>query len=220
MRCFRLACWFLLLVGSAAIAVGSPSSRPLDLPSGGKGKAEEEEDAPETIQFFGAFYEGDGFFFLLDKSGSMVGLKMTLLKAEVSSALSELSDESDFGIVAFSGDVQAYSPLPVAATGSEVSSAHAWVELLVPYGPTQMLGGAAELLSIAALSPHANRSVIVVGDGLPNGPGPEETLAGIVQLNIEGLPFHTLLLGNQENAVQFMSDLAEATGGTFRIIPL
>jgi len=33
--------------------------RPLDLPSGGSGDDEDDEDAPETINFWGGAYEGD-----------------------------------------------------------------------------------------------------------------------------------------------------------------
>lgn len=41
---------------------GGTAKRPLDLPSGGPGGPNEEEDAPETINFFGTEFEGDGFF--------------------------------------------------------------------------------------------------------------------------------------------------------------
>ena len=35
---------------------------PLDLPSGGGGFAEDEEDAPEIITFYGHRFEGNAFF--------------------------------------------------------------------------------------------------------------------------------------------------------------
>jgi hypothetical protein len=40
----------------------SGAKRPLDLPAGGTGSDAEEEDIPETINFFGSEYEADGFF--------------------------------------------------------------------------------------------------------------------------------------------------------------
>jgi len=216
----RHAVWIALLLAASFAVGGSPSSRPLDLPSGGRGVAEDEEETPESIQFFGSIYEGDGFFFLLDKSGSMYGTKMAVLQSEVMSSLAELSEPSEFGIVAFSGDVQAYSTAPTPASSIAVSTAQSWVEGLVPYGPTHMLGGAAQILTISQLSTRASRSVISVGDGLPNGPGPEQTLAGILLLNTEDLPFHTILIGAGDGAAQFMSDLANLTGGTFRCVEL
>ena len=43
-------------------AGGANQLRPLDLPAGGPGGQEDDEDAPETISFFGSEYEGDAFF--------------------------------------------------------------------------------------------------------------------------------------------------------------
>jgi hypothetical protein len=71
---------------------GTGVKRPLDLPSGGKGDDEDEEDAPETISFYGGEYEGDGFFWCLDKSGSMDwGNLIGQLKSEMSESLNQLS---------------------------------------------------------------------------------------------------------------------------------
>ena len=38
------------------------AKKPLDLPAGGVADEEEDEDAPETISFYGGEYEGDAFF--------------------------------------------------------------------------------------------------------------------------------------------------------------
>lgn len=38
------------------------SKQPLDLPSGGISDDQDDEDAPETIRFFGSEYEGEAFF--------------------------------------------------------------------------------------------------------------------------------------------------------------
>ncbi len=207
-----------LLFGLVSAQEHPRTFRPLDLPSGGKGVVFDEEDYPESIQFFGSIYEGDGFFFLLDKSGSMAGMKMDLLKAEMSSALSELSSESEFGIVAFSGTTISFSPIPTVASAEAVDQARLWVIGLVANGPTMMLSAANELLTIAQISQRSHRSVIAVGDGLPNSPGPVETLEGILLINTEQLPCHTILFGSDAQAIQFMSELASFTGGTFRSI--
>ncbi len=50
---------FLVWTGQAD---GSSENRPLDLPSGGIGDGEDDEDAPETINFYGSEYEGEAFF--------------------------------------------------------------------------------------------------------------------------------------------------------------
>jgi hypothetical protein len=62
---------FLLLAALVPVLIWSSNSftdeasgakRPLDLPAGGTGTTAEDEDLPETINFFGSEYEGDGFF--------------------------------------------------------------------------------------------------------------------------------------------------------------
>ena len=95
----------LLLMGApicSFLAWGDSESgpkTPLDLPSGGHGFDEDSEDLPESIHFFGSIYEGTGFFFLVDKSGSMNGTKMDQLKAELTSVIGSLSSGSYFGMV-------------------------------------------------------------------------------------------------------------------------
>ncbi len=205
-----------LLFPAAASESKGGEHRPLDLPSGGLGLDRDEEDAPESIVFFGGMYEGDAFFFLLDKSGSMFGTKMDLLRSEMASAFDELSPQAEFGLVAFSGDFLVFAPIPLKATRQNLLAARAWVNALEAFGATQMLSAAQELLTIAHISSKESRSVIVVGDGLPNGPGPDETLSGILATNLDGLPFNTILFGVSESAITFMLQLASLTGGTYR----
>jgi hypothetical protein len=59
-----LAAFVPVLVWSSISFTGESTGvkRPLDLPAGGEGTSAEEEDIPETINFFGSEYEGDGFF--------------------------------------------------------------------------------------------------------------------------------------------------------------
>ncbi|MEM7166771.1 MAG: vWA domain-containing protein [Planctomycetota bacterium] len=211
----------LLLGGLAWTESGDEGSvLPLDLPSGHAVTDEEDdEDQSESIIFFGQEFEGQAFFFLLDKSGSMVGAKMASLKHELATSIQGLSRSSEFGMVAFSTGNLIYSPLPKKATASRKANAIAWVDALQPYGATFMLDGATALLPIASLSRKRHRVVIAVGDGLPNGPGADDTLQGILTANWENLPFNTILFGTQQAAIDFMSDLAAATGGSFSSNP-
>jgi hypothetical protein len=41
---------------------GTGAKQPLDLPAGGLNADEDDEDAPETINFYGSEYEGQAFF--------------------------------------------------------------------------------------------------------------------------------------------------------------
>ncbi len=49
---------FALFAGGEAAS----GKAPLDLPAGGIGSDDDDEDAPETIQFYGSEYEGEAFF--------------------------------------------------------------------------------------------------------------------------------------------------------------
>ncbi len=50
-------------------ATNVPTKRPLDLPAGGPGPRDADEDAPEVIHFFGGEYEGDAFFWFFAAFG-------------------------------------------------------------------------------------------------------------------------------------------------------
>ena len=109
--------------------------RPLDLPSGGAGDGDDEEDAPETINFWGGEYEGDAFFWCLDKSGSMDwDGAIDDLKQEVNSAILSLSPAAEFSLVAFSSNTLVWSPSPQAARLAEKTAALSWVNSLYAEG--------------------------------------------------------------------------------------
>lgn len=83
-----------------------PKDRPLDMPSGGRGGDEDEEDAPEVIDFWGGQYEGDAFFWCLDKSCSMGwNGEIQQLKQEFSQTLNSLSSQAEFGVWRFQRDI-------------------------------------------------------------------------------------------------------------------
>ncbi|HIK82387.1 MAG TPA: hypothetical protein EYF93_05755, partial [Planctomycetes bacterium] len=68
MRTLGLLLVLSFIVSTTGWIVGQSDEgarRPLDLPSGGAGDGDDEEDAPETINFWGGEYEGDAFFWCL-----------------------------------------------------------------------------------------------------------------------------------------------------------
>ena len=90
--------------------------RPLDLPSGGIGSEEDEEDSPDVIHFYGSDYEGNGFFWCLDYSGSMEwDGQIAVLKQEMSTVISSLSRHADFNICAFGSSFVLWSGYPQQA---------------------------------------------------------------------------------------------------------
>jgi len=199
-----------------AASDGKPVKRPLDLPRGGQGYEEEEEDIPETITFYGGSYEGDGFFFCLDKSGSMmIGDAISEMKSEVTDAISELTEQSEFALVAFSTGWISWSPRPkVGNTANRILST-AWVQSLEVGGSTHLATACIETIRLCNMSEKEHKQIILLSDGEPSSPGPDETLSSVTSANWRRTPIHTVYLGCQIAALQFMQQLAAANGGEF-----
>lgn len=213
-----------ILIGSAGLTFltaqdstgGGASTSPLDLPSGGNGSGDNDEDAPETISFYGGNFEGDGFFWLLDQSCSMEwGGRLAELKAEMTEALNSLSDNSHFGIVAFSDGLSMFNPQPLEGDSGNTASANAWVQTLQPLGLTCMAPAGVQCIQISNMSDKENKQIIVLGDGVPNCPGPTETVSAMTSANWENTPINTIYISNDTQGVSFMQSLAAANNGTY-----
>ena len=193
---------------------------PLDLPN--SIPTSHEEDAAEVIDFYGGVYEGDGFFFLLDKSGSMRRGRLATLKEELRSAVNSLSHRSEIGAVAFSHDLSYFELVSGRATADRKGRCKEWAEGLTAFGSTKMLSGARAILKIAHRSRQRQRLVILVSDGLPSHPSAGRTLDGILAANREDIPWNTIYIVNTDvgtgTATEFMQALATKTGGTYRIV--
>ena len=192
------------------------STGPLDLPSGGNGGDEDEEDAPETISFYGGEYEGDGFFWCLDKSCSMGWAgDLDRLKTEMTEALNSLTDNSDFSIVAFSSGTTVFSQIPKEGTAGNRSAGVSWVTALTPDGATCLADAGVQCVNISNLSEKESKQVLILSDGAPNCPGPDETTSLITAANWQRTPINTIYISSDQSGITFMQQLAAANSGTF-----
>ena len=198
--------------------------RPLDLPSGGIGSNEVDEDAPEVIEFF-RFFEGDAFFWLLDKSGSMNGDAIEIVKLELVEAVSGLSAKAEFSVVVFSGDVQAWSMRPKRATHSNKANLQGWIADVIAGGPTCMIDAAAVVLDISKKAHSRRRQVIILSDGIPTCSGRtraniEDALYEITRLNSRRTSINTIFVNQHKQSssigAKFMAELAELNRGKFK----
>ncbi|MEM7164535.1 MAG: hypothetical protein AAF581_03680 [Planctomycetota bacterium] len=197
---------------------GTPSAVvPLDLPAG-YGVADRDEDDSETIVFYGQEYEGEGFFWCLDASGSMaVGGKMEVLKGEVTAAVSSLSRSAEFAIVAFNQNHTEWSAQPRRATPAAKASAITWVQALTPNSWTCLAPAGVRTLALSQLCRKRGKAVLVVGDGQPLCEGVDTSalcLTAFQTANWQRTPVHTLFIGDGEGAA-FMQQLAQENGGRF-----
>ena len=193
---------------------------PLDLPVASTG--DHDEDAPEAIDFYGSIYEGDAFFFCLDKSGSMRGLRWFDLRDEVINAVDKLSKRSEIGAVAFAAYHSPWKLVPVWATEDNKESLRTWLYLQNVGGSTHLLSAARTTLRIAHRSRMKIRVIILVSDGLPSDPPADETLRGILVANVKRIPWNTIYLrgelGSVAGAEDFMKELSGKTGGEYRSV--
>ncbi len=220
LKCFSLLLVMVLALGTTGWIVaqsdGTGVKRPLDLPSGGKGDDEDEEDAPESISFYGGEYEGDGFFWCLDKSCSMAwGDQIGQLKSEMSTSIASLSENAEFSMVAFSNGYIVWSPFPKTANPSNRAAGTAWVMTLQANGGTELAAAGVETIGICNLCQKESKQILVLSDGEPNGPGPTETLAAITGANWQHTPINTVYISADSGGITFMQQLAAANGGTF-----
>ena len=223
---------FVMLLGSllmmaAELTAELPSRRPLDLPSGGKGPQEDAEDYPETIQFFGGEYEGDAFMFVIDTSGSMAADgKLESAQEELSQALMSLSGQAEFGIVAFSTNLNQFSIVMKKSTEPNKVAGVAWVNTLEPNGGTCIDIGTIHGLDIlrTSLILPENRRLILLGDGAQGceffgEEANEEALANILLANWEEVSIDTLFIGEPwETALWLFENIASHNSGQFRMV--
>ncbi|MBT6784081.1 MAG: hypothetical protein HOA95_04615, partial [Planctomycetes bacterium] len=107
--------------------------KPLDLPAGGAGSDDEEEDAPEAIRFYGSEFEGDTFVFIVPAYGFCGETDIfDMIRQEVSTTLNQLSASVDFAIVAYNSTTYIWRPDCCHASPGHKASAQAWMGTLAP----------------------------------------------------------------------------------------
>ena len=164
---YILAILFLMTIFSFSYAQ-QDARRPLDLPSGGSGDRDDEEDMPEVINFWGGQYEGDAFFWCLDKSCSMGwNGEIQELKQEFTQTLNSLSSQAEFGVVAFSDGHISWRPSPVKANPANKGSATAWVNGLNAAGWTCLGPAGVQTVIIANQSQKQLKQIMILSDGEP-----------------------------------------------------
>lgn len=196
-----------------------PGRQPLDLPSGGRGDDDEEEDAPETIDFWGGSYEGDAFFWCLDKSCSMGwNGEIFELKQEFTQTVNSLSSRAEFGVVAFSEGHVVWNPMPQPANAANKGAASAWVNNLQAAGWTCLGPAAVETINIANACSKQFKQVLVLSDGEPYCGGSNtasQVLTDVAAANWQQIPVNTIYIASDTGGIQFMQQLAAQNNGTF-----
>lgn len=219
-----------LFVGQSAVvdgqSLGAVAGRKenLDLPfDAGTFEGEDgEEDAPETIRFYGQQYEGDGVFFVIDRSGSMQDTgELKIAKKEVLRNISDFTNRVQFGIVFFDNGILKYPQggRPAEANPAMKAGALNWVNSVSGGGGSCMSKGFVEVLKFANQSSADRRVVIYVGDGAGSCAGHVTTLSIVKSQNYRRAQVNTIgVLDVSGENEQFMRRLAGSNAGSYTYV--
>jgi len=215
----------LLTAGWAFSQEGGLAKENLDLPYDAIGLNEEEEDAPEVVSFYGQTLEGDGFFYVIDKSGSMQDSgELTIAKREVIKNIGEFSERVQFGIFFFDKGLTKFpsSGAPAEANPGMKSSAISFTQSTAGGSGSCPQAGLVAALNMANQASSKHKVIVYLGDGGGTCPGSDEepylrqTLAAVSAQNWQRIQINSIGV-LQYGAVneKFMKDLASMNGGTY-----
>ncbi|GIW72374.1 MAG: hypothetical protein KatS3mg102_1916 [Planctomycetota bacterium] len=170
---------------------------------------------------------GDSLYFVIDISGSMswgtysytgldgnttTGNRLDRAKVELVRAISALTEDFHFNVVAYHCSSSRWRPQRVQATPENKASASAWVNALEATGAT----GTGPAVALA-LSDKENFTVVLLSDGAPNcgASGFSGHLNMINSANTQGAVINTFGIGAYGEFENFLRQVAEMNGGTY-----
>lgn len=138
---------------------------------------------------------------VLDRSGSMAGEKFEQARTAAIGVLESLRSEDRFQLVAFSGDVSAFTRGAELADTKSIQAAVEWLRALKPGGGTNISDALAAVLAPAP-EEGVLPLVLLMTDGQPTvGLTNEAELnASVERLNTHGRRVHLLGVGHDVNA--------------------
>ena len=203
------------------------------------------QNIPLGGRFLTARREGEGYFlhlfsptkeslgsgsinkniiFVLDKSGSMSGNKMTQLKEAFSDIISSLDPADRFNIIMFDSDINPYSDGLVAATESNLADAVDYVNGINAGGCTNLYDGMELALLHLSDAIHEETTgmpiILMLTDGLANRgkyTSSEQIRVNIGELNELGTSIYCLGFGDDVDH-SLLSSLAQDNNGESRKI--
>ena len=197
----------------------------LDLPFDALGENEEEEDAPEVVNFFSVTLEGDGFFYIIDRSGTMQDSgELNRAKAEVKKNISEFSDRVEFGVFFFDANLTKFpsNGQPATADMAMKQSAKAYVDGTPGGAGTCGLKAIQAALQMANQAKSHRKVIVYLSDGGGHCMGAEESqylnklLSTVASINFQRIKINTIgVLNLSALGEQFMRKLATMNGGTY-----
>lgn len=160
---------------------------------------------------------------VLDRSGSMSGNKIDLLKRSTDFLVAELSDEDYFGVVSYSSEVTVDIPL-TSVNEDDKSEFTDSIDAIVAGGTTNLAGGLYEGIDQQVegdISETAVKTVILFTDGLANvGDTSISTITTTMSTRLSGErppTVYALGFGGDHDA-DFLEAIAEAGNGVYAFV--
>lgn len=200
--------------------------RPLDLPSGGIAADQEEEDAPESIHFWGSEFEGDQFVIVFPAYGFCGDTTVyAAIRAEVTAAIQQLSPEATFDLVCFNAATFTWRPIVVPASNGNCSAAVAWMNTMSPIEQHCIVEACTTALGISQAGDGQSKQMVVCGARGPycttsGSSDASAALMAITGANYQQTPMHTVYFTTNfySGEEAFYQQLAAMNGGTFRLV--
>jgi Mg-chelatase subunit ChlD len=215
---------FFLLLSSTGPAWPQVKEN-LDLPFDALGEEEEDEDAPEIVNFYSTNLEGDGFFYVVDRSGSMVDSgELQRAKQELNKNISEFSNRVEFGIIFFATETVKFpsSGLPAQATEAMKQAAKSFVNSQDRARGSCCMTGMLEGLRLANRGKARRKVLVYLGDGGGTCGGTneaqylEKALSTITGQNHQRIRINTIgVVDVSSIGDNFLRRLAAANGGSY-----
>jgi Ca-activated chloride channel family protein len=159
------------------------------------------------------------YVFVLDKSGSMTGLKIEQAKTAFNSMISTLLSQDLFNLVAFDSEISILWDEPHSASPSNINNAQEWVEAISAGGSTNFHGAA--ITGLDTFAPGDNvKAMLILSDGLPTAGEIQDTpgiLAAISEANDLDVSISTVAFGSDSDE-NLMANIAAQNDGYFVFI--
>jgi len=216
---------FLLALSPAGSFAQSGIKENLDLPFDALGENEEEEDAPEVVNFYTVTLEGDGFFYIIDRSGTMNDQgELARARQEVKKNINEFSDRVQFGVFFFGTDIVKFpsNGQPAEADMAMKQSGRSFVDGTPAQNGTCGLKALQAAIQMANQAKSNRKVIVYLSDGGGTCQGGDEaqylqkTLSTVASLNFQRIKVNTIgVLNLTPLGEQFMRKLASMNGGTY-----
>jgi hypothetical protein len=223
----KLQIFAFLAMSAFVFAAGDLSAQikeNLDLPFDAVGEQEEEEESPEVVNFLNVNLEGDGFFYIIDNSGTMNDQGETpRAKQEVLKNIREFSDRVYFGVFFFDRGLVKFpsNGQPAKANAGMKGAATSFISSVQRGSGTCGKEALLQALRMANMCKAKRKVIVYLSDGGGTCDGDEstylqQTLSAVSSANVQRVKINTILVLNPTGGgEQFMRQLASMNNGSY-----